>query len=336
MNKGQNEIRSLCEVYKEYFPIGAAVSSKRLNKYDELLRNHFNSVTPENALKMINIYKGADKYSFEEMDQIVQYAKTNDKLIRGHVLIWHSQAVDSFFENENGEPVSRETLLRQMREYIRQIVGRYKKDIYCWDVVNEAIDDDDNVFLRETKWKSIIGDDYIEKAFRFAHEEAPDALLFYNDFNYVIKNKREKLYKLIKSLMERDVPIHGIGIQGHWGLYSPDVSDIRSAIDMFANLGLQIQLTEMDMSMFLWGDNRTDLKQPTEEMLKKQAEKYSRIFEILREYAEVISGVTFWGVADDYTWLHDFPVEGRINWPLLFDADLKPKPAFDAITAFEK
>nr|QYR68957.1 endo-1,4-beta-xylanase [uncultured bacterium] len=334
MNEWEKELMGLCEIYKDYFPIGAAVSARRIKRYESLLKKHFNSVTPENALKMINVYKGPDKYNFEEMDQIVRFANDNNMLLRGHVLIWYSQVAESFFENDNGEMVSREMLLTRMKEYIRKVVGRYKKDIYCWDVVNEAIDDNDNIYLRDTQWKKIIGDDYIEQAFLIAHEMAPEASLFYNDYNYVIKNKREKIYKLIKSLKGRDIPIHGIGIQGHWGLYYPDVTEIKRTLELFADLDLKIQLTEMDMSMFEWGDNRRDMKQPSGEMLKIQAEKYGKIFEILREYAEVISGVTFWGVADDYTWLDDFPVEGRKDWPLLFDSELKPKPSLDAITRF--
>lgn len=335
-NKNQTNIVSLREVYKDLFPIGAAISEDGIERYGDLLKSHFNSITPENALKMINVSPKENEYNFEALDKIVNFAKKNSMLIRGHVLIWHDQVPEWVFKGTDGSSVPRELLLDRMNEYIAQVVGRYKNDIYCWDVVNEAIDDSDNVFYRDTKWFSMIGEDYIEKAFLYAHAVAPEAVLFYNDYNYVLKSKREKIYKLVKSMKEREIPIHGIGIQGHWGIHYPEVSDIRRTIELFADLGLKIQLTEMDMSMYEWGNNRSDLKKPTEDMLKLQTEKYDKIFGVLREYSDIISGVTFWGVADDYTWLDDFPVKGRKDWPLLFDEHFHLKPAFDSITSFKK
>lgn len=155
--------------------------------------------------------------------------------------------------------------------------------------------------------------------------------MFYNDYNESHPLKRDKIYKLVKSLLEQGVPIHGVGLQAHWNLYDPSLEDIRAAIEKYASLGLQLQLTELDVSMFRFDDRRMDLKAVPAELLELQADRYEAMFALLREYRDVISSVTFWGAADDYTWLDDFPVRGRKNWPFLFDEGHKPKPAFHRI-----
>lgn len=173
----------------------------------------------------------------------------------------------------------------------------------------------------------------IAKAFEYAHEADPNALLFYNDYNESQPQKRDKIYTLVKSLLEQGVPIHGIGLQAHWNLFDPALDDVRAAIEKYASLGLQLQLTELDISVFRFDDRRTDLAAPEPGMLERQAERYEAVFRLLREYRGVISAVTFWGAADDYTWLDDFPVRGRKNWPFLFDARHRPKPAYDRVAA---
>ena len=168
----------------------------------------------------------------------------------------------------------------------------------------------------------------MEQAFLYAYEADPDALLFYNDYNECFPEKREKIFALVKSLRDKGIPIHGIGMQAHWSLTRPSLDEIRAAIERYASLGVVLHITELDVSMFEFHDRRTDLAVPTNEMIEQQAERYGQIFALFKEYRDVIQSVTFWGIADDHTWLDNFPVQGRKNWPLLFDEQHKPKPAF--------
>ena len=190
-----------------------------------------------------------------------------------------------------------------MREHIHTLVSRYRGKVYCWDVVNEAVDDKGSDYLRRTKWLEIIGPDYIEKAFQYAHEADPDALLFYNDYNEVAPEKRKKIIRLVTELRAKDVPIHGIGLQGHWSIHSPSIDAIDEALEEYASLGLPLQITELDISVFL-SDLRTDLMAPTDEMMKLRPRR-QKVFELFRRYRDVITGVTS-GVADDHSWRHNF------------------------------
>ncbi len=331
--KVEEKTSSLFQVYQDYFPIGAAVNPNTLVSASELLKTHFKSLTSENHMKFMNIQPEENVYTFEEADKLIEFAEANNKIVRGHTLVWHNQTPEWVF-TENGQLASRETVLRRMKDHISTVLGRYKGKIVAWDVVNEAVTDSGEVALRESKWLQTIGEDYIAKAFEFAHEADPNALLFYNDYNESSPEKCEKIYHLVKSLLEKDVPIHGIGLQAHWNLYGPSLENIRAAIERYASLGVQLHITEMDVSVFEHGDKRTDLTQPTDEMMELHQQRYEQFFSIFREYRDVISNVTFWGVADDYTWLDDFPVKGRKNWPLVFDANHQPKPAFNKITKF--
>jgi endo-1,4-beta-xylanase len=329
MVKTKVEVPSLSKVYEEFFNIGAAVNLRTIESQKDLLRNHFNSITAENEMKFVEIKPAEGQFTFQSADQLAAFANENGIKMRGHTLVWHNQTPDWVFENAD-----RETLLQRMKEHINTVMNRYKGTVFCWDVVNEAVTDEGTELLRPTKWLEIIGEDYIERAFEFAHEADPDALLFYNDYNESNPEKREKIYKLVKSLVEKGVPIHGIGLQAHWNLVNPSLEDIRTAIERYASLGLKLHLTELDLSVFNFEDKRTDLTEPTSEMLELQAERYHQVFQLLRQYREHITSVTFWGAADDYTWLSDFPVRGRKNWPFLFDENHQPKQSFWKVVQF--
>lgn len=322
-------MKCLYEVFKDYFPIGTAVSLEKINHYKNLLPL-FNSITLENEFKFCEIHPEEHTYDFSGSDKLVQYAINNNKLIRGHTLVWHNQNPDWLFE---GERISRDVLLKRMQEHICTILDRYKDSVYCWDVVNEAFADDEQI-LRDTKWKEIIGDDYIEKAFWYAHDANPKAQLFLNEYNCEIKEKQERVIEYIKYLKKKSIPIDGVGIQGHYGIFFPNIEMVRKMFEEFAKLNLQIQITELDVSMFRFEDETRDIKKPSKDMLEVQARYYRDLFSVFREFKDVISGVTFWGVADDCTWLDDYPVVGKKNWPLLFDEKLQPKKAFEAIINF--
>jgi len=325
----QNEgLPKLYEEFEEHFLIGAAVNKFTLNHQEELLKQHFNSITAENEMKFESLQPIEGQFQFEVADQMLDFSKKNNMGVRGHTLVWHNQTPDWMFEQRSGGLVDRATLLERMKVHIDTVVTRYKGDFYAWDVVNEAVSDSGSDLLRSSKWLDIVGEDFIAKAFEYAHAADPTALLFYNDYNECDAVKRDKIYRLVKSLKEKDVPIHGIGMQSHWNLDYPSLDDIRQTIEQYASLGVTLHITEMDLSMFQFDDRRTDCIVPTKEMLEKQAERYGQVFKLFKEYSEHISSITFWGAADDYTWLDHFPVRNRKNWPFLFDTEHKPKPSF--------
>ncbi|WP_078544939.1 endo-1,4-beta-xylanase [Litchfieldia alkalitelluris] len=323
----QKKVPSLYEAFQNNFSIGAAVNPKTLVSGSDLLVNHFNSLTSENHMKFENLQPQEGVFTFEEADQLFAFAEANGKMVRGHTLVWHNQTPDWVFQ-DGDKPATRELALKRMKDHITAVMGRYKGKIYAWDVVNEAVTDSGEVLLRDSKWLQAVGEDYIAKAFEFAHEVDPDALLFYNDYNESDPGKSEKIYTLVKSLLDQGVPIHGIGLQAHWNIHDPSLENIRAAMERYASLGLQLHITEMDVSVFKFDDKRTDLLEPTEEMVELQEQRYQQFFDIFNEYKESISNVTFWGVADDYTWLDYFPVASRKNWPFLFDKNHQPKSSF--------
>ncbi|MFP4660896.1 MAG: endo-1,4-beta-xylanase [Halanaerobiales bacterium] len=320
------EIPSLAEVYEEYYPIGAAVNSETIHSHSEILIEHFNSVTAENEMKPDHLQPQEGNFTFDRADEIVHFARENDMKVRGHVLVWHSQTPNWMFQ-DNGETVSREVLLERMKTHITTVMEHFKDDVYAWDVVNEAISDGSGIYREESPWYQIIGEDFIKYAFEYAHQADPDAKLFYNDYNAANPRKMNKIYNMLKELVETGVPIDGVGLQGHWNIADPSIIDIMKAIEKYSSLGLEVQITELDMSVFPWGDDRK-LDEPTEDMMEKQANKYNSIFNVFNRNSESITGVTLWGVADDETWLDNFPVQNRKNWPLLFDYDHHPKDAF--------
>ncbi len=321
-----SEVPALYQVYNDYFPIGAAVNYRTVESHQSLLSKHFNSITAENEMKFESIQYLEGYYDFDRADTIVNFAKNNNQKLRGHTLVWHNQTPQWVFYDKSWDQASKELLLQRMKEHITTVVTRYKDAVYAWDVVNEAIADDAS-FYRDSPWYRIIGAEYIDYAFQYAHEADPDAELYYNDYNAVYSDKCDKIYRLLKGLKEKGIPVHGVGIQGHWDINSPSLVEVETAIKKYASLGLKVQITELDVSLFAWGDN-SKLTAPTEELLEKQAQRYRDLFSLFRKYKDVITNVTFWGVADDYTWKDNFPVQGRKDWPLLFDVNHQPKKAF--------
>ena len=330
------DIPSLSKSYSSSFKIGAAVSPSVIRSESGLITKHFNSITAENQMKFGMLHPEEDLYDFAAADEIAEFARSHRIDLRGHTLVWHNQTSDWVFTDPvTGGPASRELLLERLKSHMDTVVGRYKGLAYAWDVANEAIEDKTDKVMRETKWLELLGEDYILQAFRMAHEADPEALLFYNDYNETNSVKRQKIYNLVQSLLEQGAPIHGIGMQAHWNIYSPSLDEIREAIELYSSLGVQLHITELDISVFRHDDKRTDLTAPTAEMLELQAKRYEELFQLFREYRSSITSVTFWGVADTYTWLDDFPVRGRKNWPFLFDTEGKPKESFWRVAGLE-
>ena len=338
---GQEEdTKGLKDYYQDYFPIGVALAPRNLQgKEEKLILKHFNSITAENVMKIINIHPEESKFDWKDADKLVDFGVANSMRVRGHTLCWHRQVPQWFFTDEDENAVSCDILLARLKEHITEVVSRYKGRIYAWDVVNEVIDDDPKRFLRESPWSSICGEDFIAKAFEYAHAADPDAVLFYNDYNTTDPQKRDKIYKLVKGLRDNGVPVHGIGMQGHWSVYGPGESDLREAIKTYASLGVEIHITELDVSVYPPESERRKLRPGestdfTPEMEQKQLEQYRMIFKVFRENKDLISSVTFWNLSDKRSWLDNFPVRGRKNYPLLFDQQLKPKRVYWEVVGF--
>jgi len=333
--------KGLKDYYKDYFPIGVAVSPQALQDPAEsaLILRQFNSLTPENDMKMGPIHPEENRYNWGPADAIVSYAQAHRLRVRGHALCWHEQTPPWLFKDAAGQAVSKDVLFKRLHDHIDAVVKRYKGKIYAWDVVNEAIADDSTQFLRNSEWLQICGPEFIAEAFRYAHAADPQAVLFYNDYNTERPEKRKRIYKLLKQLKEAKVPIHGVGLQGHWSLQEPTEQELRTAIERFASLGLKVQITELDVSIYPWEKNKRAKRSGesdayTAEAERRQAAQYKMFFRVFRDYRDVLTGITFWNISDKYTWLDTYPVPGRKNYPLLFDQQQKPKKAYWEVVKF--
>lgn len=333
--------KGLKDYYKDYFYVGVAVSPQGLRREDEakLILNQFNSITAENAMKMGPIHPRENEYFWKDADSIAAFARRNGLRLRGHTLCWHSQAPNwLFIDSSKGrrDTVSKELLYKRLKEHITAVVTRYKDVIYAWDVANEVISDSRDEYFRNSPWYRICGEEFVEKAFQYAHEADPNALLFYNDYNETNPVKREKIYRLVKGLKDKGIPIHGVGMQAHWGTFEITANQIDSTITKFASLGLKVQLTELDLKVQKPGNgpSRDSTRGYTPEREKMQTEKYDMIFQVLRKHKKDIQSVTFWNVSDRASWLDGR--NGGKAYPLLFDTTYQPKPAYYKVVGFDK
>ncbi len=331
---------SLREAYAKYFKIGAAVSPRDFALYGDILEEHFNSLTGGNAMKFEPIHPQKDVWDFKAADEIVTYAKAHDMAIRAHAPVWHKQVGLWMFRDDHGEQLSREALLERLEDHMTVFGKRYGADVYCWDVINEAVAHFGKGILRDSNWTQIIGDDFLVKAFQIARRCVPESVqLFYNDYNEWMPHKREKLLKVLRSLIAEGAPIDGFGMQQHLSIYA-DLDEIRRSVEAYAGLGLRLHVTELDVSLYtVYETGRPTI---TDEMLQKQYDMYVELFSIYRQYADVIDSVTTWGVADCTTWLDssavrigdfkpdDAPTQ-RKNFPLLFYADHRMRPYTEKI-----
>lgn len=333
--------KGLKDYYRTYFPIGVAVAPRNLAGDEaQLILQQFNSLTPENAMKMGPIHPEENRYFWRDADSIVNFAQRHGLRVRGHNLCWHNQTPRWMFVDNDDKTVSKEVLLQRLKEHITTVVNRYKGKLYAWDVVNEAISDKPDEYLRNSEWLKICGEEYIAKAFQYAHEADPDALLFYNDYNEISPVKREKIYRLVKGLKDAGVPIHGVGLQAHWAVSEPSRGQLDSTLKKFADLGLKVQITELDISVYPKEHSARERKAAdadtafTQQKEQQQIDVYKMAFDLFRKYRNVISGVTFWNISDRSSWLDNFPVRNRKDYPLLFDRNLQPKKVYSEVVKF--
>jgi endo-1,4-beta-xylanase len=331
------------------FLIGAAVNTNIVTERDArsavLVRAQFDAITPENVLKWDSVHPRPGVYDFTASDQVVAFGQRNGMAVIGHVLVWHNQTPRWVFQDASGNPVGRDTLLARMREHILTVVGRYRGRIAGWDVVNEAVDEDGS--LRRTPWLTIIGEDYLAQAFLFAHEADPRAELYYNDYSLANAPKRAGAVALVRRLLAEGVPLSGVGLQGHINLDWPTLAQEDSTIAAFAGLGVKVMITELDVDVLpratpqRGADVTLDLTPRPEldpyaaglpdSLQQALAQRYADLFGLFLRHRGTLTRVTLWGVTDRDSWKNDWPVRGRTNYPLLFDRDGRPKPAFDAV-----
>jgi len=331
----QTDIPSVYETYASDFIVGAALETDGIasTRHEQLTLKHFNSVTAGNAMKPGPIHPSEDVYNWTNADMVANFARDNGLYVHGHTLVWHSQAAEWMFKDANGDPLeatpqNKQLLLDRMEAHIRTVVPRYNDVVNVWDVVNEVIDPAEDDCLRRSEWYRLAGTDYISVAFQIAREMAPTATLILNDYGETSPAKRQCMYDVVKNLQDQGVPIDGIGMQMHINIQNPTVAAIEETIEMFAELG-EVHITELDMSIYPNDTDRYTTVPP--EVLIKQGYRYKAIFEALRRQGAAGTGnlqsVTFWGLADDATWLTWHPIE-RINLPLLFDEELQAKHAY--------
>lgn len=316
---------------ENYFYMGVAIPPSFVDNTSKvsLIKRHFNSITAENDMKWSSLQPQEGNFNYTNADKIVAFAETNGMKVRGHCLCWHNQ-VPSWVFKDGTETASKELVLQRLRTHITTVMTHFKGKVYAWDVVNEAIDDGSPVY-RNSLWYTICGEDFIIEAFKAARAADPDAKLFYNDYSAIDPVKRDKIYDLLVKLKAQNL-IDGMGLQGHWNISWPSGTLIEDAFNKYKSLGVELQITEMDVSVYT--SNSSAQSTYTDGIAQQLANAYGRYFIAFREYRDYITGVTFWGLADDKTWLDNFPVQGRKNYPLLFDTSLNPKKAYFEIIEF--
>ena len=320
--------------------IGAAINQNQSDGRDtvavDLVTRQFNTISPENLLKFQSLHPEPDRFTFEAADRYVAFGQARGMAVIGHNLVWHSQTPRWVWDGPDGGLADRATMLARLRTHISTVVGRYKGRIRGWDVVNEALNEDGT--LRDSPWRRGIGDDYIAQAFTFAHQADPDVELYYNDYNLATRPaKRAGAIRIIKDLQQRGIRIDAIGEQGHWRLDTPPPAELDQTITDLRATGVKVMITELDVNLLPAAaptpgqppspDSNPYASGLPDDVQRALARYYADSFRVLLKHRDAITRVTFWGVSDADSWLN----RGRVNHPLLWDRQRRPKPAFDEV-----
>jgi endo-1,4-beta-xylanase len=335
---------SLKEIFKNDFLIGTAINTQQIEKKDSaadrLILQEFNAVTPENIMKAEVIEPSWNTFSFDLADKLVAYAQKNNLKVNAHNLIWHSQLPGFMHDIQSADSVK-----QYIENHITTVASRYDGKVYSWDVVNEALNEDGT--LRKSIFLDKLGDDYVVEAFRLAQKASPHSKLYYNDYNIEQPKKRAGAIALIKKIQAAGVRIDGVGIQGHWRADNVPMNDIEESIKEFSALGIEVMFTELDLGVLRnpWDNATADVSATAkgdstmnpyanglpDSVEQIQSKAYADLFQLFLKYKKNVSRITFWGVNDGQSWLNDWPIRGRTNYPLLFDRNFKPKPAFYSV-----
>ena len=340
---GARDQKGLKDAYKEYFTVGVAVNMRNVSNPDQiaLIKQNYNSMTAENDMKPGSLQPREGQFNWGNADKIANFCRENGIKLRGHCLCWHAQFADWMFEGENGEPANKELFYERLRTHIHAVVNRYKDIVYAWDVVNEAIVDGPYLDqqgnkrnpYRNSRHYRLCGEEFIAKAFEFAREADPNALLFYNDYNAADPAKRDRIYEMVKQMKEAGVPIDGIGMQGHYNVYGPSIEDVEAAIVKYSSIVNVIHFTELDVraNTEMGGQlqfNRGQERPIEPQINALQEEQYNNLFKVFRKHSNVVKNVTFWNLSDRDSWL------GVNNYPLPFDKNYRPKRVYYVIRDF--
>ncbi len=346
VSKPSNKL-SLGAHFKDLFYLGAAINENTILGLDPksatIVNSEFNTITPENSLKWMFIQPKPNKFNFKAADKYVEMGLKNNMYIVGHALVWHAQLAD-FMQNIDNSAEAR----KHVDNHINRLVSRYKGKIDAWDVVNEAFEEDGS--LRASVFYKNMGENYIEEVFRITEKADPDADLIYNDYNLYKPEKRAAVLKMVKNFKSNGTKINGVGVQAHWDLKSPSLEEIEQIIlDIHAE-GVSVSFTELDISVLPnpWEMVGAEVTQNfskfegdpkmnpypnglPDAVQEKLAKRYQDIFNLFVKHSDKINRVTFWGVMDKHSWLNDWPIKGRTNYPLLFDRDYQPKVAYERL-----
>jgi endo-1,4-beta-xylanase len=342
------EIPALKTVFKEDFVVGAALNRRQVNEADPMatafISRQFNTVTPENDMKAALIHPEWGRYNFVEADKLIAFGQRHHMQVNAHTLIWHSQLPAFVMQLRD-----KDSLKRFFKDHISVIASRYDGKVYSWDVVNEALNEDGT--MRKSLFQINLGDDYVVQAFQLAGQAAPHTKLYYNDYNIERPGKRAGAVALIRKIQAAGARIDGVGIQGHWHVGKVPLQDIEASILAFSALGIDVMFTELDISVLpdpkgVLGADVNQQKVYNSELnpyagslpdsvQQQLARDYEDLFRLFLKYKKEIGRVTFWGVNDGDSWLNNWPVTGRTNYPLLFDRQFNPKMAFDKVIAIK-
>jgi endo-1,4-beta-xylanase len=315
-----------------------------------LVAREFDAITPTNMMKWGPIEPREGEWQWAGPDRLVDFGTAHKMTVVGHTLVWHSQTPSWLFVDGEA-PVSKAKLLQRIETRIRTLVGRYRGRVHVWDVVNEAIDEDEKGW-RRSPFYTIAGPEYVELAFRLAHEVDPQATLLYNDYNEHNPGRRRFLVDVIKDYRKRSVPIHGVGFQGHVGLEYPDLAEYEKSLQAMAAEGVPVHVTELDVDVLPRASGYTGAEISTNYELRESLDpwktglppeidakltaRYRQMFALFLKYRTTVARVSTWGTHDGESWKNNFPVRGRTNYPLLFDRALRPKAAHAALIALAR
>lgn len=337
--------QGLKNAYKDYFTVGVAINRHNIadDRQASLIKREFNSITAENDMKPISVHPKEGVWNWGAADSIADFCRQNGIRLRGHCLVWHNQFSDWMFTDKKGREVKKEVFYQRLREHIHTVVNRYKDVVYAWDVVNEAMADNNMLHpwighnaspYRQSRLFKLCGDEFIAKAFEYAHEADPNALLFYNDYNAADPQKCDRIYNMVKKMQDAGVPITGIGMQGHYNIYEPSAEDVDAALTRYAQLVKHIHITEHDIRTNAEMGGQLTFSQGKDGTLPSyltalQEDQYARMFRVFRKHKDVIDNVTFWNLSDADSWL------SKNNHPLLFDVNYQAKPIYRVVSDFD-